>query len=483
MTLLRKILGDAKLSQEEIEATEALKAAKAAGAQVVDGTGAPADASRGQEFAPLDPASGGKPDADNPEVKDKAAGAKTDPDAPATVDSPADAGKDAGSTTGAGKKDETDVNNSADIAGSAKVSKEDDDANAVEVEPEVAAEVAAALDPEDEVIAEIDEVGEETEEATVAATDIGHAEDDVASLQETVATMEAMINRGFVSEGELFICAKRGQRILKRYDVYIPSVAQENLSSEEGRLDQMAQTARDMAMATEGIVDGIKAGWAKLKEKVSSAMTRLVSVNARLTARAQRLEAACGAIDKSAAKGSTVKLPRDVHRFLTDEAGKLLPADASAGRLLAASKEILSRYPMAVAKAAKGQNPGMNKGVLARLPAGLTMSTTSDGYPIFRTTRLSDKADRSAAPVVAPTQLAKIVGNVRAVLDVLEDKNMGLVKALEVAQATGDEDSIKRVDMMVSHLLDFYFYAQRVAGALLGYVATQVAQYGVKAKA
>lgn len=462
MTLLRKILGDAKLSQEEIEATEALKVAKAAGAQVVDGTGAPADASRGQEFAPLDPASGGKPDADNPEVKDKSAGAKVDPDAPATVDSPADAGKD---------------------AGSAKVSKEDDDANAVEVEPEVAAEVAAALDPEDEVIAEIDEVGEETEEATVAATDISHAEDDVASLQETVATMEAMVNRGFVSEGELFICAKRGQRILKRYDVYIPSVAQENLSSEEGRLDQMAQTARDMALATEGIVDGIKAGWAKLKEKVSSAMTRLVSVNARLTARAQRLEAACGAIDKSAAKGSTVKLPRDVHRFLTDEAGKLLPADASAGRLLAASKEILSRYPMAVAKAAKGQNPGMNKGVLARLPAGLTMSTTSDGYPIFRTTRLSDKADRSAAPVVAPAQLAKIVGNVRAVLDVLEDKNMGLVKALEVAQATGDEDSIKRVDMMVSHLLDFYFYAQRVAGALLGYVATQVAQYGVKAKA
>lgn len=462
MTLLRKILGDAKLSQEEIEAAEALKAAKAAGAQVVDGTGAPADASRGQEFAPLDPASGGKPDADNPEVKDKSAGAKVDPDAPATVDSPADAGKD---------------------AGSAKVSKEDDDANAVEVEPEVAAEVAAALDPEDEVIAEIDEVGEETEEAAVAATDIGHAEDDVASLQETVATMEAMVNRGFVSEGELFICAKRGQRILKRYDVYIPSVAQENLSSEEGRLDQMAQTARDMAMATEGIVDGIKAGWAKLKEKVSSAMTRLVSVNARLTARAQRLEAACGAIDKSAAKGSAVKLPRDVHRFLTDEAGKLLPADASAGRLLAASKEILSRYPMAVAKAAKGQNPGMNKGVLARLPAGLTMTTTSDGYPIFRTTRLSDKADRSAAPVVAPAQLAKIVGNVRAVLDVLEDKNMGLVKALEVAQATGDEDSIKRVDMMVSHLLDFYFYAQRVAGALLGYVATQVAQYGVKAKA
>lgn len=462
MTLLRKILGDAKLSQEEIEATEALKAAKAAGAQVVDGTGAPADASRGQEFAPLDPASGGKPDADNPEVKDKSAGAKVDPDAPSTVDSPADAGKD---------------------AGSAKVSKEDDDANAVEVEPEVAAEVAAALDPEDEVIAEIDEVGEETEEAAVAATDIGHAEDDVASLQETVATMEAMVNRGFVSEGELFICAKRGQRILKRYDVYIPSVAQENLSSEEGRLDQMAQTARDMALATEGIVDGIKAGWAKLKEKVSSAMTRLVSVNARLTARAQRLEAACGAIDKSAAKGSTVKLPRDVHRFLTDEAGKLLPADASAGRLLAASKEILSRYPMAVAKAAKGQNPGMNKGVLARLPAGLTMTTTSDGYPIFRTTRLSDKADRSAAPVVAPAQLAKIVGNVRAVLDVLEDKNMGLVKALEVAQATGDEDSIKRVDMMVSHLLDFYFYAQRVAGALLGYVATQVAQYGVKAKA
>ena len=462
MTLLRKILGDAKLSQEEIEAAEALKAAKAAGAQVVDGTGAPADASRGQEFAPLDPASGGKPDADNPEVKDKSAGAKVDPDAPATVDSPADAGKD---------------------AGSAKVSKEDDDANAVEVEPEVAAEVAAALDPEDEVIAEIDEVGEETEEATVAATDISHAEDDVASLQETVATMEAMVNRGFVSEGELFICAKRGQRILKRYDVYIPSVAQENLSSEEGRLDQMAQTARDMAMATEGIVDGIKAGWAKLKEKVSSAMTRLVSVNARLTARAQRLEAACGAIDKSAAKGSAVKLPRDVHRFLTDEAGKLLPADASAGRLLAASKEILSRYPMAVAKAAKGQNPGMNKGVLARLPAGLTMSTTSDGYPIFRTTRLSDKADRSAAPVVTPAQLAKIVGNVRAVLDVLEDKNMGLVKALEVAQATGDEDSIKRVDMMVSHLLDFYFYAQRVAGALLGYVATQVAQYGVKAKA
>lgn len=462
MTLLRKILGDAKLSQEEIEATEALKVAKAAGAQVVDGTGAPADASRGQEFAPLDPASGGKPDADNPEVKDKSAGAKVDPDAPATVDSPADAGKD---------------------AGSAKVSKEDDDANAVEVEPEVAAEVAAALDPEDEVIAEIDEVGEETEEATVAATDISHAEDDVASLQETVATMEAMVNRGFVSEGELFICAKRGQRILKRYDVYIPSVAQENLSSEEGRLDQMAQTARDMALATEGIVDGIKAGWAKLKEKVSSAMTRLVSVNARLTARAQRLEAACGAIDKSAAKGSTVKLPRDVHRFLTDEAGKLLPADASAGRLLAASKEILSRYPMAVAKAAKGQNPGMNKGVLARLPAGLTMSTTSDGYPIFRTTRLSDKADRSTAPVVAPAQLAKIVGNVRAVLDVLEDKNMGLVKALEVAQATGDEDSIKRVDMMVSHLLDFYFYAQRVAGALLGYVATQVAQYGVKAKA
>lgn len=462
MTLLRKILGDAKLSQEEIEATEALKAAKAAGAQVVDGTGAPADASRGQEFAPLDPASGGKPDADNPEVKDKSAGAKVDPDAPATVDSPADTGKD---------------------AGSAKVSKEDDDANAVEVEPEVAAEVAAALDPEDEVIAEIDEVGEETEEATVAATDISHAEDDVASLQETVATMEAMVNRGFVSEGELFICARRGQRILKRYDVYIPSVAQENLSSEEGRLDQMAQTARDMALATEGIVDGIKAGWAKLKEKVSSAMTRLVSVNARLTARAQRLEAACGAIDKSAAKGSTVKLPRDVHRFLTDEAGKLLPADASAGRLLAASKEILSRYPMAVAKAAKGQNPGMNKGVLARLPAGLTMTTTSDGYPIFRTTRLSDKADRSAAPVVAPAQLAKIVGNVRAVLDVLEDKNMGLVKALEVAQATGDEDSIKRVDMMVSHLLDFYFYAQRVAGALLGYVATQVAQYGVKAKA
>lgn len=462
MTLLRKILGDAKLSQEEIEATEALKVAKAAGAQVVDGTGAPADASRGQEFAPLDPASGGKPDADNPEVKDKSAGAKVDPDAPATVDSPADAGKD---------------------AGSAKVSKEDDDANAVEVEPEVAAEVAAALDPDDEVIAEIDEVGEETEEATVAATDISHAEDDVASLQETVATMEAMVNRGFVSEGELFICAKRGQRILKRYDVYIPSVAQENLSSEEGRLDQMAQTARDMALATEGIVDGIKAGWAKLKEKVSSAMTRLVSVNARLTARAQRLEAACGAIDKSAAKGSTVKLPRDVHRFLTDEAGKLLPADASAGRLLAASKEILSRYPMAVAKAAKGQNPGMNKGVLARLPAGLTMSTTSDGYPIFRTTRLSDKADRSTAPVVAPAQLAKIVGNVRAVLDVLEDKNMGLVKALEVAQATGDEDSIKRVDMMVSHLLDFYFYAQRVAGALLGYVATQVAQYGVKAKA
>lgn len=483
MTLLRKILNDAKLSQEEIDAKAALSAAKSAGAEVVDGTGAPADASRGQEFAPLDPASGGKPDADNPEVKDKSAGAKVDPNAPATVDSPADAGKDAGSTTGSGKKDETDVNNSADIAGKAKVSKEDDVDTAVEVEPEVAAEVEAALDPEDEVIAEIDEVGEATDETVTVASDIARAEDDVTSLTETVATMEAMVQRGFVSEGELVICTKRGQRILGRYDTYVPSISQENLTSEEGRLDQMAQSARDLAMATEGIVEGIKAGLAKLRDKVGSALKQVVNVNARLGARAQRLEAACGAIDKSATKGTTVQLARGTHRFLTDEAGKLLPPAESATRLLNASKEILSRYPMAVAKAAKGQSPGMNKAVLARLPAGLTMKTTSDGYPIFASTRLSDRADRSAAPVLAPAQLAKIVGNVRAVLDVLEDKNTGLVKALEVAQATGDEDSIKRVDMMVSHLIDFYFYAQRVAGALLGYVATQVAQYGVKAKA
>ena len=480
MSIVKSILAQSKLSQEEIDAQEALRVAKANGSEIVDGTGAPADASRGQEHAPLEPASGGKPDADNPEVKDKSAGAKTDPDAPATVDSPVDAGKDAGSTTGKGAKDLTDVNNSADIA---KVSKEGEDETAVEVEPEVAEEVAAALDPEDEVISDVDAAGEAAEEVGEITDDVVQAEDDAESLTETVATMEAMVERGFVSLAELTICSNRGRRIAQRYDIYIPSLAQENLTSEEGRLEQLAQTARDLKLANEGIAEGIKAGWTKLREKAASALKQLVDVNARMTSRIQRLEAAVGAIDKSEAKGTTVSLSRSVHRFLTDASGKLLTPTDSAQRLASATQEVLNRYPLAIVAASKDKPASFNKKVLDRLPAGLTCTDTPDGYPVFRTTRLSDKSDRGATPIVAPAQLAKILTNAKAIIDLLGDRNIGFAKAINEAESKGDPELIKRVNMMAGHLIDFYFYAQRVVGALLGYVAAQVAQYGVKAKA
>lgn len=469
MSILKQIL-KAQLSTEDMGEKKGL-VPPAEKELKNDGLDAAAKPKRDDGNAELDPADK-KPPKDNPEVKDKPAGAKVDKDAPATVDSsPA-----AGIAVEEGAAEEVPVD------GQPPVETPTEDETAVEIPAEVLAEVDAATDVDsDEVEDQLVEVGTEVETVGDEADDIAVTNDAADSLEETVATMEAMLERGFVSEAELQMVVRRSQRRLERLDIFAPTLSAESMTSEEGRLEALAYAKEDFKEKAGQLRDAVKASLSKLKERISSAAKQLFSVNERLSARAQSLESAVEAIKGGEAKASSLKMSRDDHRFLTDVEGKLLDPKAVAARVKAAAHEVLVKYPGVVAATAADKPlPKVNANVLTGLPAGLTMELSPDGFPVFRTTRLSDKNDRSDVKVVSPDVLSAIVVSVKGAIEEL--KSDAIAKALN---QNGDmtEEQLHRVDDQISYLIDFYFYVQRVLKALLGYVAAQVKQYGVKAQA
>ena len=482
MSILKKIL-KAQLSTEDMGEKKGL-VPPAEKELKNDGLAAAAKPKRADGNAELDP-SAKKPPKDSPEVKDKKGGTKVDPNAPATVDSsPA-----AGIAVEEGAEEVPAIDPATPQAPAEGAPAElppvetpAEEVPGVEVPEDVFNEVEAATDIDaDEVEDQLVEVGTEVDTVGAEADDIAVTTDAADSLEETVATMEAMLERGFVSEAELQMVVRRGQRRLQRLDIFAPTLSSEAMSSEEGRMEALSYAKEDFKEKAGQVRDAVKGALSKLKERLGSAVKQLFSVNERLSQRALSLESAVNAIKGGEAKAQSLKLSRDDHRFLTDVEGKLLDPKAVAARVKTAAHEILVKYPGVIAATAADKPlPKINSNVLTGLPAGLTMEMSPDGFPVFRTTRLSDKSDRSDVKVVSPDVLAAIVASVKGAVDEL--KSDAIAKALNQSGDMTDEQ-LHRVDDQISYLIDFYFYVQRVLKALLGFVAAQVKQYGVKAQA
>ena len=325
---------------------------------------------------------------------------------------------------------------------------------------------------------ELDDVRGEVEQIQDDVTDTVDSTDTVDQLEETVQAMEALIERGSITESELRLTLNRGTRRINRLGVESFFLATESYSSEEGRMETLQLAAESFSETAGRVRDAIANGWGKLKERMSATLKRLVNTNERLKQAAVALEGKVHALPDTPAT-ETVSLNTKDHAFLSDVNGVTLSPTELSAKLVTASKDLLHEYPKLVAAAlADNSIPKINPSVLKGLSAGLTAVYDAEGLVSFTTKRESAEESRKAVKVLPKAALDKVLKNVIAATEVLSDN--WIDKAFAAVDEANTEH-LNTIDVLASNLLDFYWYVQRVNRALLALVETQVAHYGVKA--
>lgn len=321
------------------------------------------------------------------------------------------------------------------------------------------------------VRAEVEQVQTDTDD-TLAATET------VTQLEDAVATMEALVERGSITEPELRLTLNRGLRRVDRLGVDNFFLSTESYKSEEGRLETLRLAAESFSETASRVRDAIRFGWSKLKTKLTDILKRLVSSNERIKQAAVALEGKVNALPDTSNTESVAVDAKD-HAYLADEHGKTLNAVALVDDILKASKAVLIDYPKLVAAVAADKPvQKIDASILKGLSAAPTVAYDNQGLPVFTTKPESAEASRKAVKMLPKADLNKVLKGVLDSTELLRGDWM--TAAFNKAEAAGS-DEFDRMDILLSNLLDFYFYVQRVNRALLSLVQAQVTHYGAQA--
>ena len=347
-----------------------------------------------------------------------------------------------------------------------------------DVDPVTPTEPTPVDDSLTQLDTDLDAVRSEVEQVHDDLDDTVEATAKTDQLEETVASMEALIERGFISEPELRLVLGRGTRRVNRLGVENFFLTTESYGSDEGRMETLRLAAESFSETAGRVRDAISSGWNDLKARIGGLAKRLLDSNERIKQAAVALEGKVHALGDSPT-AETVALNAKDHAFLADQAGATLPPTDLSSKVVAASKALLSEYPKLVASVADDKPvPKINAAALKGLSAALNVVYDVDGLPTFATKPESSVEARKAIKVLPKAALEQILKNVIASTEVLRGNWIG---DIITPASEGTNEHLDKMDVLASNLLDFYFYAQRVNRALLALVQAQVTHYGVQA--
>lgn len=331
-------------------------------------------------------------------------------------------------------------------------------------EPAVVEPAATETEPKEEdlIDSKLEEVRAEVEQTQSEQFDVAEAQDVSERLDDTVATMESLLDRGFVSTAEVKLNVNRAHALLRRLDIPVTQFATEALDSEEGRLETLALSKESFKEKAGQLKDAIVSGAKRIKDRVVAAAKAAVSVDERYNQLGHQLVSGADSLKGRAQIAPTVKIAGGRFKYLADGSSQAMDPAKVAATLLSFTKYLTGDYAKKVAGLKNGDEiPALKlPNGLPGAPTAEMRSGTHSAAILFELHYNGQPKDLSIKALSADE--VKHVGQAMVeITDLLRGKWI-----TDMLYGGGEEDNFNIRDQLASSLLEIAVYVRHVVAAL-----------------